>query len=375
MRELLAHHPGLNFGLIDNAPRHTAGIESNVSGVAALRAGAVAGRARRANLSASLGLKSKKESNRTDTTVAGYMTTVYRDSTAQAKSDLGVRLTAGAQAHQWLDDKGRQQAGLSTGGVDLGYAREVRAAGTTHFCTLFTFGDEIDPVRSDCATDYLSFKDFEREVRREWSAWVHYGTVKLPKDMGDAMRHVVAERQLEDFLDQARAFAKDNKFATLYADKALKAEAAPMLDACRARARVWRAAGQEDRAHEEDQKFDRLIAEPALWEPTILMLREKTKLQVERGLDFLLKLQSNRIAESMRTVGQWVLYEPVPQPTPERPRVEPARRWRRPAAASPANVALPLCWIPTGDGRQRRPWGAHETHSGACSSTKLSVAK
>jgi hypothetical protein len=142
------------------------------------------------------------------------------------------------------------------------------------------------------------------------------------------MRHVVAERQLEDFMEQARAFAKDNKFATMYADKALKAEAAPMLDACRARARLWREAGDEGRAHEEDLKFDRLIAKPALWEPTILMLREKTKLQVERGLDFLVKLQSNRVAEAMRTVGQWVLYEPVPQPTPERPRVEPPRRWR-----------------------------------------------
>lgn len=328
MRELLAHHPGLNFGLIDNAPRHTQGIESNISGVAALRAGDVAGRARRANLSASLGLKSKKEASHTTTHVAGYMSTLYRDSTAQAKSELGVRLTAGAQAHQWLKGQDRQRAGLGTGGPDLSFVREVRAAGTTHFCTLFTFGDEIDPTRSDCATDFLSFKDFERDVRREWNAWVHYGTVKLPKDMGDAMRHVVAERQLEDFLDQARAFAKGNKYATMYADKVLKAEAAPMLDACRARARLWRAAGQEDRAHEEDLKFDRLIAEPALWEPTILILREKTKLQAERGLDFLLKLQSNRIAESMRTVGQWVLYEPVPQPTPERPRVEPARRWR-----------------------------------------------
>lgn len=335
MRELLAHHPGVNFGLIDNASRHTLGMESNISGVAALRAGAVAGRARRANVSASLGLKSKKESSRTDTTVAGYMTTIYRDSTAQAKSELGARLTAGAQAHQWLDGQGGQQAGLSAGGFDLGYASEVRAAGTTHFCTLFTFGDEIDPTRSDCATDFLSFKDFERDVRREWNAWVHYGTIKLPKDMGDAMRHVVAERQLEDFLEQARAFAKGNKFATMYADKVLKAEAAPMLDACRARARLWREAGDEGRAHEEDLKFDRLIAKPALWEPTILMLREKTKLQVERGLDFLLKLQSNRIAEAMRTVGQWVLYEPVPQPTPERPRVEPARRWRQ-AGPAPA---------------------------------------
>lgn len=342
MRELLAWHPGLNLGLIDNASRQTLAVESNIAGVAALRAGSVAGRARRANVSASLGLKSKKEAIRTDTTVAGYMTTIYRDSTAQAKSELGIRLTAGAQAHQWLNDKDKQQAGLSAGGLDLGYASELRAAGTTNFCTLFTFGDEIDPARSDRATDYLSFKDFEREVRREWNSWVHFGTVKLPKDMDDATRHVVAERQLEDFLEQARTFAKGNKFATMYADKTLKAEAAPMLDACRARARAWRAAGQEDRARAEDLKFDRLIAEPALWEPAILMLREKTKLQVERGLDFLLKLQSNRIAEAMRTVGQWVLYEPVPRPTPERPRVEPARRWRR------AGPGLRGCEVDTG---------------------------
>jgi hypothetical protein len=356
MRELLAYHPGLNLGLIDNASRQTLGVESNISGIAALRAGAVAGRARRANVSASVGLKSRKESTRTQTTVAGYMTTIYRDSTAQAKSELGVRLTAGAQAHQWLDDRSRQQAGLGAGGFDLGYAREVRAVGATNFCTLFTFGDEIDPTRSDCATDFLSFKDFEREVRREWSAWVHYGTIKLPKDMDEATRHMVAERQLEDFLEQARAFAKGNKFATLYADKTLKAEAGPLLDACRARARLWRAAGQEDRAREEDLKFDRLIAAPAIWEPTILILREKTRLQVERGLDFLLKLQSNRVAEAMRTVGQWVLYEPVPQPTPERPRVEPARLWAR---GTPAGS----------------PTGLAAVHSGACSSAKLSVAK
>jgi len=356
MRELLAYHPGLNLGLIDHAPRQTVAVESNISCIAALRAGAVAGRARRANVSAAVGLKSRKESTRTRTTVAGYMTTIYRDSTAQAKSELGARLTAGAQAHQWLDDRSRQQAGLGAGGFDLGYACEVRAVGATHFCTLFTFGDEIDPTRSDCATDFLNFKDFEREVRREWNVWVHYGTVKLPKDMDEATRHMVAERQLEDFLEQARAFAKGNKFATLYADKVLKAEAGPLLDACRARARLWRAAGQEDRARAEDLKFDRLIAAPALWEPTILILREKTRLQVERGLDFVLKLQSNRIAEAMRTVGQWVLYEPVPQPTPERPRVEPARLW---AQGKPAGS----------------PTGLAAVHSGACSSAKLSVAK
>lgn len=64
------------------------------------------------------------------------------------------------------------------------------------------FGGEIDPTRSDCATDFLSVEDFEREVRREWEAWVHYGTVKLPKDMDEATLHIVAKRQLEDFLER-----------------------------------------------------------------------------------------------------------------------------------------------------------------------------
>ena len=32
-------------------------------------------------------------------------------------------------------------------------------------------------------------------------------------------------------------------------------------------------------------------------------------------------------------------------------------KWTGPILPSPANVALPLCWIPTGDGRLRPAWG------------------
>ena len=67
----------------------------------------------------------------------------------------------------------------------------------------------------------------------------------------------------------------------------------------------------------------------ALWEPTILMLREKPKGQAERGFDFFVKYQHNRIAESMRTVGQWPLYEPVLRALPGQ-QVAPARRWSMP---------------------------------------------
>jgi hypothetical protein len=128
-------------------------------------------------------------------------------------------------------------------------------------------------------------------------------------------------------MSQARDFATHNSFATMYADKVLQPDAAPLLDAARARIRLARLAGDEARAAAEEQAFDDLLAQPGLWEPTILMLREKTKLQVERGVDLLLKLQRNRIAESQRTVGQWILYEPVPHPQPGTPEVPAARRW------------------------------------------------
>ena len=334
MRELLAHHPSLNIGLIENAPRQTLGTESNVSGSAMLRAGVVAGRPRRAGIAATVGVKSKQDTSNTRTTVAGHMTTIYRDSTAQAKSEVSARLTAGVQAYEKIQnekiqnapDRRKQQASLSTSLLDLGYAREIRAKGVTHFCTMFTFGDEIDPVRTDRASDFQSFSDFEREVRKDWNAWVNYGTPKLPAEIEQTMRYAVAEKQLENFLDQARVFAKDNKFATMYVDHALKAETAPMLDALRAQAKLWRLAGREDLAQRDERAFDDLMAKPALWEPAILVLREKTKLQVERGIDFLIKKQTNRVAESQRTVGQWVQYESVPHPEPGQ-KIEYTRTW------------------------------------------------
>lgn len=341
MHELLAHHPSLNFGLIENASRQAKGSESNVSGGAALRAGVVAGRARRAGIVATAGLKSKQDISHTRTTVAGHMTTIYRDSTAQTKSEVSARLTAGVQAYEKIQNtSGRreQKASLSASFLDLGYAREIRAKGVTHFCTMFTFGDEIDPVRSDRAIDFQSFKDFEQEVRKDWNAWVNYGTPKLPAEIDQTMRYAVAEKQLENFLDQARVFAKDNKFATMYVDHALKAETAPMLDALRAQAKLWRLAGRDDLAQRDERAFDDLMAQPALWEPSILVLREKTKLQVERGIDFVVKRQTNRMAESQRTVGQWVLYEPVPQPEPGQ-KIEHMRTWTPDAPAESSDAS------------------------------------
>lgn len=315
MRELLAHHPNLNVGLIDNAPRKTTGTESNISGGAVLRiAGCL-------NIGPTFGVKSKQDKSRTSTTVAGNMTTIYKDSTAQTKSEFHVKL--GASLRAFSDE---HKAGGQGGFFDLGYGREIRAKGRTHFCTVFTFDGEIDPARTDRAIDFQSFKEFEREVRNDWDAWVHYGTPKLASRIDESMHYVVAEKQLEYFLEQTRAFTKHNKLATMYADYTLKAEAAPLLDALRAEANLWRKAGREDLAQRAERNFDDLMTEPALWEPAILVLREKTKLQVERGIDFFFKTQKNRLAESQRTVGQWVQYEPVERPEPGQ-KIEYVRTW------------------------------------------------
>lgn len=319
MRELLAKHPNLNVGLIDNAPRKTVSTESNLSGGAALRAFCF-------SAGATAGLKSKQDAARSNTTVAGNMTTIYKDVTVQTKSELSTRLGIRAQvplqkdknkagASQQTQDQ-RQQNGLSASFFDLSYTREIRSKGRTHFCTVFTFDGEIDPVRTDRAIDFQSFKDFEREVRSDWDAWVHYGTPKLASQIDEKMRYVVAEKQLENFLEQAHAFARKNKLATMYVDYTLKAESAPILDALRAEASLWRKAGREDLAQKAERDFDDLMIEPVLWEPAILVLREKTKLQVERGIDFFIKAQRNRLADSQRTVGQWVQYEPVERAEP-----------------------------------------------------------
>lgn len=340
MRELLAHHDNLNIALIDKAVRKNAGTETNASLFAGVRVGEVDDRPRRVNLLLSAGIKAKRDQGRTQTEVAGYMTTLYRDSTAQTKVEVNARAAAGVMLNQWsehdrLTGKPRPQASLSAAGGDLAYAAEVRAQGITRFCTLFTIDKKIDPVRSDCAMDFQNFKAFEAEVRREWNAWVHYGTAKLPADMSEGMRFAISERQLENLLDQSRVFAEHNRFATMYMDKALKAKAAPVLDGLRTLAGLQRKAHREQKAQQTDRRFDDLIAQPALWEPTILILREKTKAQADRGIDFIGKLQNNRIAEAMRTVGQWPLYEPVPRPEPGT--IRPELHW--PNASHPATVA------------------------------------
>jgi len=332
MRELLAHHDNLNIGLIDKAARQNTGTETNASLFAGVRVGVVDDRPRRVNLSLSAGIKAKRDQSRTETEVAGYMTTLYRDSTAQIKVEANARAAAGVMLNQWsehdrLTGKPRPKASLSVAGVDLAYAAEVHAEGVTRFCTLFTIDKKIDTVRSDCAMDFQNFKAFEREVRREWNAWVHYGTAKLPADMSEGMRYAVSERQLENLLDQGRLFADRNRFATMYMDKALKPKAAPVLDGLRTLAGLQRKAHREQTVRQTDRRFDDLVAQPALWEPTILIVREKTKAQADRGIDFFGKLQNNRIAEAMRTVGQWPLYEPVPRAEPGQ-RPEPAGRWR-----------------------------------------------
>jgi hypothetical protein len=71
-------------------------------------------------------------------------------------------------------------------------------------------------------------------------------------------------------------------------------------------------AGREAEAVQAERDFDTLLQQPAIWEPTMLILREKGKRQRERGIDFFVKRQTNQVAEAMRTVGQWTPYEPVP---------------------------------------------------------------
>jgi hypothetical protein len=336
MRELLAYHDNLNVGLIDNAVRENTSTETNVSAFAGVRVGEVDERPRRVNLSLSAGVKAKRDQGRTQTEVTGYMTTLYRDSTAQAKVEANARAAVGVMLKQWSEPDPstgelKPKGSLSSTGLDLGYAAEIRTEGVTRFCTLFTMDKKIDPVRSDCAMDFQNFEAFECEVRREWNAWVDYGTAKLPADMSDGMRYAVSERQLENMLEQGRLFAAHNQFATMYMDKALKAKAAPVLDGLRTLSGLQHKAHREQQAQRSERQFDDLIAQPALWEPTILMLREKTKAQAERGIDFFGKYQNNRIAEAMRTVAQWPPYEPVPRAEPGQ-RPEPARLWLGDAA-------------------------------------------
>lgn len=99
--------------------------------------------------------------------------------------------------------------------------------------------------------------------------------LKLQGKVDEQRLYMVAERQLQDFIDRVRLHMQDNKFASLIVDWVLQAEAAPHLDALRAQAQLLRVAGCEAQAAEADRAFDELISHPGIWEPTILILRER----------------------------------------------------------------------------------------------------
>lgn len=85
LAELLAHHPSITVGLIGHAERNSSTTESSVSVAAGVRVGNMDGRPRRATLGASLGLKARRETSRSQTPIEGYMTMVLKDSTAQSR--------------------------------------------------------------------------------------------------------------------------------------------------------------------------------------------------------------------------------------------------------------------------------------------------
>ncbi|QOY21775.1 type III effector [Xanthomonas citri] len=315
--ELLAHHPSITVGLIGHAERNASATESSLSVAAGVRVGNMDGRPRRATLGASLGLKARRETSRSQTPIEGYMTMVLKDSSAQSRVEIAGRASASLVAQQWTHPSTGNApptpvARLSMATLDLGYSRELRSAGSNTFSTLWMFNNEIDPVRTDRGFEFFNFAAFEREVKRNWQLWTHYGISKLQGKVDDRRLYMVAERQLQDFIDRGRLHMQDNKFASLIVDWVLQAEAAPRLDALRAQAQLLRVAGCGAQAAEADRAFDELISHPGIWEPTILILREKGKRQRERGIDFFIKRQTNQAAEAMRTVGQWIPYEPVP---------------------------------------------------------------
>ncbi|WP_345778705.1 XopZ family type III secretion system effector [Xanthomonas nasturtii] len=315
MHALLAEHPEASVGLIDQAARVGQGTECSASVSAGLRAGDAHGR--RAGVSLGLGVRSRQDLGWTSTSVAGYMTTHYCDATAARRVEAAARLTAGAQLalaqHRGEGTSATPAASTTVSAIDAGYATEVSADVATAFCTLFQFGGEIDAARSDRASDFAQFAPFERLVRTQWERWADYGLVKLGNDVDLTLQPVLAELQLEHFMQQAKRFADGNALAALFADEVLRSAAAPLLDVHRALALMAQDAGDHTRALAERTAFDDLLQQPAVWEPTLLLVREKAKLTEERGVDFVIKRQRNRIAEAMRTVGQWPAYEAVPR--------------------------------------------------------------
>ncbi|SMQ96008.1 Hypothetical Protein NBC2815_02681 [Xanthomonas fragariae] len=320
MHALLAQHPEASVGLIDQAARVNQGTECSVSVSAGLRAGQARGH--RAGVSLGLGVKSRQDLSWTSTTVAGYMTSQYRDATAARRVEATARLTASVQLalaqHQHEGASVTPAASTTVSALEAGYAAEVNTDVATAFCTLFQFGGEIDPVRSDRATDFAQFAPFDRLVRAQWERWVDFGLIRMGKDVDQTLQPVLAELQLEHFMQQAKRFADGNGLAALFVDEVLRSEVAPVLDLHRALAMVAQDTGDQACALAERTAFDALLQQPAVWEPTLLLVREKAKLTEERGVDFIIKRQRNRIAEAMRTVGQWPAYEAVPRAAPDR---------------------------------------------------------
>ncbi|PPT93395.1 type III effector [Xanthomonas theicola] len=315
--QLLAQHPSITVGAIAGAQRRSSSTESSIVASAGVRVGEMDGRPRRATFGVSLGLKGRRETASSQTPVAGYMKTLLRDSIAQSRVETTARAAASVVARQWHRPGAAGAAPaplgrLSTGTLEAGFSKELHSAGSSTFCTLWMFNNEIDPVRTDRGFEFQNVAQFERDVRRNWALWTHYGIARLRGKVDEQRLYLVAERQLEDFIDRVRVHMRDNRFASLIVDWALQAEAAPRLDALRAQSQLLRIAGREAEAARADRAFDALLNEPAVWEPTMLILREKGKRQRERGIDFFVKRQTNQLAESMRTVGQWTPYEPVP---------------------------------------------------------------
>ncbi|MCT8285736.1 type III effector [Xanthomonas translucens pv. translucens] len=315
--ELLAQHPSITVGVIDGAQRTASSTESSIAATAGVRVGEMDGRPRRVTLGASVGVKARSESASSQTPIAGYMNMLLKDSTAQSRVELAARASASVVAQQWhrptvADAAPTPVARLSTGTLELGFSKELHSAGSTTFTTLWMFNNEIDPVRTDRGFEFQSFAQFERDVRRNWPLWTNYGVAKLRGKVDEQRLYLVAERQLEDFMDRVRVHMRDNRFASLIVDWVLQSEAAPRLDALRAQSQLLRMAGREAEAAQTERDFDALLQQPAIWEPTMLILREKGKRQRERGIDFFVKRQTNQMAEAMRTVGQWTPYEPVP---------------------------------------------------------------
>ncbi len=316
--ELLARHPSITVGLIADAPRKLRSNESSIMGTAGIRVGKVEGDPRRVSLGALAGFKARSENITTCTPLTGYMTMMMKDSLAQSRVDGEARAGASVMLKHFSENQDNSQknqtiARLFASALGTSYTRELHSKGVNNFSTLWLFNNEIDPARTDCGFEFQTFSDFAQHVRENWDLWVNYGIPKVKGQVNDKLEYAVAERMLEDFMQKVHEHTRRNKFATILVDWSVKPELAPHLDALRAQALLLRLAGHNNKAMEMELAFDNLMASSEIFESTMLLVREKAKRQRERGIDFFGKYQNNRLAESMRTVGQWLPLDPIPQ--------------------------------------------------------------